>query len=128
MKVADVYYDGRSLRHSRRGPTDERYNFSRGQGGAPDVPAEVESITDALYFDRTEDFRVEWTALGHVARQSQALDAPSSGIEAMLTDMGYRQKQKLAKRLGLKAHGTEDELTERLQPEIERLEEQMENL
>lgn len=128
MKVADVYYEGRSLRHSRRGPTDERYHFSKGQGGVPDSPAPVESITDAMYFDATEDFRVEWTALGHVARQSQALDAPTTGIESMLTDMGYRQKQKLAKRLGIKAHGTEDELTERLEPEMKRLQEQMENL
>lgn len=127
MKVATVYYDGRQRRHSRRGPSDERYHFSKGALGADDQPAHVESVKDALYFAGLENFEVEWTAVGRVAQLSQELESPAEGIEAMLTDMGYRQKQRLAKSLGLKAGGTEDELNERLKPEVERLQQQMED-
>lgn len=127
MKLATVYYEGRNRRHSRRGPSDERYNFQRGVRGESDVPADVSTVKDALYFARSDTFRVEWTAMGNVAKLSQELDEPADGIESMLSEMGYRSKQRLAKRLGLNAGGTEDELTERLEPEIERLQRQMEN-
>lgn len=126
MNIAKVYYEGRSLRHSRRGPSGERYQFSKGQQGAPDVPAAVESVKDALYFADSGVFRVEWTTAGQIVKASQALEAPTDSIEAMLTDMAYRQKQKLAKELGLSAGGTEDELNERLKPEVEELQRQME--
>lgn len=127
MKIADVYYEGHGRRHSRRAPSDERYNFQKGQRGAPDRPAEVHSVKDALYFARNETFRVEWTAAGKVAEVSQELEAPANEIGAMLSDMGYRRKQQLAKQLGLSAGGKEDELDERLRPEIEQLQQSMED-
>lgn len=128
MKFADVYYEGRQMRHSRRGPSDQRYHFKRGTSDTKDIPARVDSVKDALYFARTEIFRVEWTAVGQVARASMELEAPASEIEAMLSDLGYRQKQRMAKRLGLNAGGKEEELDERLRPEIEQLQEQMEEI
>lgn len=128
MKVATVYYEGRQRRHSRRGPSDERYHFAKGSRGAPDQPAEVESVKDALFFGRLDNFRVEWSAVGRIAQLSQELERPADDIEAMLTEMGYRQKQRLAKSLGISAGGTEDELEDRLRPEVERLQQQMEEI
>lgn len=128
MKIATVYYEGQNRRHSRRGPSDERYQFQKGQRGSPDIPAETDSVEDALYFAENDTFRVEWTAVGKVAKASQELEGPATGIESMLSEMGYRQKQKLAKSLGLKAGGPEDELDERLKPEVEQLQRQMEEM
>lgn len=128
MNVATVYYTGRQRQHSRRGPSEERYHFAKGALGAPDQPADVDSVKDALYFARHDAFEVDWTAIGRVARMASELEGPASDIEAMLTEMGYRQKQQLAKSLGLNAGGSEDELEERLEPEVKRLQEQMEDL
>jgi hypothetical protein len=127
MKLATVYYTGDNRRHSRRGPSGERYNWSRGTHGASDTPASVESVKDALHFAGLDVFRVEWTGVGRVAKMSQALEEPADGISSMLSDMGYRQKQALAKNLGLKAGGKEEELDARLRPEVEKLQEQMES-
>jgi len=126
MKVATAYYTGPQRSHNRRGPSGQQYHFSKGAKGAPDVPAEVDSVKDALYLDERGVFDVEWTAIGQVVRLSKSLESPADEIEAMLSDMGYRQKQKLASNLGLKAGGKEDELDERLRPEVERLQAQME--
>lgn len=126
MKIATVYYEGPGRRLNRRGPSDERYTFSKGQFGAPDIPAEVYSVEDALQFARSDNFRVEWSPMGRIAKLSQSLDAPATEIGAMLSEMGYRQKQNLAKKLGLKAGGTEEELEERLKPEVEELRARME--
>lgn len=128
MKIATVYYEGRQRRHSRRAPSDQRYNFAKGSMGAPDTPADVRSVQDALYFDSEETFRVEWTPAGKVAKLAQGLEGATDGIEAMLSEMGYRQKQRLAQSLGLSAGGSEEELTERLYPEVERLQDEMEAL
>lgn len=127
MKVATVYYTGRQRRHSRRGPSGERYSFQTGQLGAPDSPATVDSVKDALYFEDVGVFEVDWSAIGRVAKASQSLEEPAGEIGSMLSDMGYRQKQKLAKSLGLKAGGSEEELDDRLRPEIEQLQNQMED-
>lgn len=128
QKVADVYYEGRSRDHSRRGPSGERYHFSRGAAGASDRGAGVYSVKDAMHFDKKGVFRVEWTGVGRVVKSSQSLESPTSDVEAMLVDMGYRAKQKLAKSLGLSAGGSEDELEERLRPAVEELQQQMEEL
>lgn len=126
MRIAEVYYVGRSRRHSRRAPSGERYSFLQGQRGAEDVPASVESVKDAVYFANSEAFEVKWTAAGHIAKLSQELEKPVEEIGAMLGGMTYREKQRLAKSLGLKAGGAEEELDERLKPEIEKLQTSME--
>ena len=126
MKIADVTYIGRSRRHSRRGPSGTRYSWPRTTSGNEDPPAAVDSIEDAIYFAESGVFEVEWTAMGRIARLSQSLEGPATGIESMLEEMGYNEKQRLAKRLGLKAGGKEEELEDRLRPEIEKLRDQME--
>lgn len=123
MKVADVYYEGRSLSHSRRGPSDLRYSWTQTTSDVDDIPAEVEEVEDAIYFDRNDAFRVEWTPLGRLAK---AAEGPATEAEAALEQIGYRQKQKIAKSLGLNAGGSEDELDDRIRPEIEQLQEAME--
>ena len=126
MKIADVYYTGRGRRHSRRGPSGERYSFQRTTSDVEPLSNPVKSVQDAVFFAQSEVFEVEWTAMGRVARLSQSLEGPATGVEAMLEELGYNEKQRLAKRLGLKAGGKEDELEERLRPEIEKLKQNME--
>jgi hypothetical protein len=123
MKVAEVRYTGRGRRHSRRGPSDKRYSWQRTTTGQPDTVEEVDNVQDALYFAESGVFEVEWSPLGRLAK---ATEGPVTESEAALEQIGYRQKQKIAKSLGLKAGGSEDELDERIQPEIDRLKEQME--
>lgn len=125
MKVADVYYTGRSRHHTRRGPSDERYVFKRRTSGVEDLPAEVHNVEDAIYFAESDEFDVQWTAVGELAKRTEG---PVEDAKAALSEMAYRQKQKVAKALGVKANKSEDELDEALAPEIERLEQQMENL
>lgn len=125
MKVAEVRYTGRSRRHSRRGPSDERYRFQRTTSDSTDTTEDVHKVEDALYFERKGVFEVDWTPLGQLVKRT---DGPLSEVEQALTQMGYRQKQQLAQSLGLKASGKEEELEERLKPEVERLQESMEEI
>jgi hypothetical protein len=124
MKVAKVYYNGRSRRHSRRGPSDKRYSWQKTTSGVPEHPEVVDNVEDALYFEDNEIFDVQWTPLGEIAKKSEG---PATEAEATLTHMGYREKQRLASALGLKASGKEEELTERLEPEVERLKQELEH-
>lgn len=129
MKIAEVRYTGRGRRHSRRGPSGTRYSFLKTTSGNEDVTDSVDSVKDAVYFAKNDVFEVEWTATGHLARLSQNLEGAADGIEALFEDhLEYRDKQELAKKLGLNAGGKEEELEDRLRPEIERLQEQMEEL
>lgn len=123
MKVAEVYYTGSTQRYSRRGPSDKRYNFQHTTSDVDDIPAVVENVEDALHFDDRPNFRVEWTPMGRVVK---ATEGPVSETEAALGQMGYRQKQRIAKSLGIRADGSEDELNDRIAPEVEKLKEQME--
>lgn len=124
MLVAEVRYVGRQRRHSRRGPSDERYSWQRRTSGVPDKTVEVENVEDALYFDESDVFEVEWSPLGRIAK---ATESPVTDAQAALKQIGYREKQRIAKAFGLNAGGTESELEERIEPEIETLQEQMEN-
>lgn len=123
MKVAEVRYTGRGIRHSSRGPSDKRYSWVRRTSGVSDSVVEIHNVEDALYFDRKEAYDVEFTPLGHLAVK---VEGPVNEAEAALAALGYREKQRIAKSLGINAGGTESELEERLEPEIERLKEQME--
>ena len=122
MKVAEVRYTGRKRRDRRRGPSGEEYHFHRSQEGA--TPLAVSSVKDAEYFAETGVHDVEWTGLGEVVKST---DGPLTSVEAMLDDMVYQEKQRLASKLGTKASGKEEEIDERLKPRIEDLQEQMEN-
>lgn len=123
MKVADVYWRGRGNRHSRRGPSDKRYSWVSTTSDVDDIPAEVDEVQDAIYFADSDVFEVEWTPLGQLAK---ATEGAASSSAAALGQMGYRQKQKVAQSLGIRADGSEEELEERITPEVEELRKQME--
>lgn len=122
MKVAEVRYVGRLRRKRERAPSDEEYVFHRSTQGS--VPVSVDSLEDADFFAEKELFEVEWTSLGEVTRVT---DGPMDSIEAMLGDMVYQQKQKLASKLGTKASGKEEEIDEALEEAIKDLQHDMEN-
>lgn len=123
MKVAEVNYVGRSRRHSRTAPSGRRYRFTRTTSGNEDYGEAVEDVQDARYFERHSVFEVEWTPLGLLAKQTEG---PVTEVEATLSSIGYRQKQRIAKALDVKAGGSEEELEERLKPAIKELQQQME--
>lgn len=125
MKVAEVYYVGRGRRASRRGPSDERYNFRKTTSEAPDAPTPVHKVEDAIAFEDLAAFEVDWTPMGRLAR---ATDGPSTSAQAALSDMGYRAKQEIAKAVGVKANQKEDKLDEELEGEITQLQSQMEQM
>lgn len=123
MKVADVYWRGRGNRHSRRGPSDKRYTWQKTTSDVDDIPEEVHEVEDAQYFAEKGVFEVDWTPLGRLAK---ATEGHASKAESALSQIGYREKQRIAKAVGVRADGTESELEERLAPEIDNLREQME--
>ncbi|MFB6284587.1 MAG: hypothetical protein ABEK59_11790 [Halobacteria archaeon] len=123
MKVADVYYCGPSLRHSRRGPSDTRYSWQQTTSDVDDIPEEVENVEDAIAFEGRDNLEVDWTPLGQLAKSTKG---PATKASKALESIGYRQKQKIAKSLGLKANSSEEELDEKLKPEVERLQDAME--
>lgn len=125
MKVAEVTYVGRNRRHSRRGPSGERYSWLKRTSDVPDDTEEVTEVQDALAFDDVGVLSVEWTPLGELAKHTEG---PADEAAAALAQMGYRAKQQVAKSLGVRADGTEEELEERLQPEVERLADTMEDI
>lgn len=100
------------------GATGEVYRFKNPLGGDP-RPIAVDNIEDAKFFDsKSETIRVEWTAIGVVARSTKPpLDA--------LKDLGYRQKQRLAKKFDIRANQKEATLEEELEPYVKELEEQI---
>lgn len=84
-------------------------------GGEP-VPVSLDSVVDALHFDdQGSPFVVEWTAVGLLVRSAKPpVDA--------LKELGYRQKQKVAKQFDIRANQSEEDLEEELQPYVEQLE------
>lgn len=125
MKVASVTYTGRMGRHHRQvKATGNRFTWRRNADGSVSSVT-VEDIEDALYFESRNAFDVEWTPLGRLAKSAEG---PVDDIQSSLSDMSYRAKQEIAKALGLKASGKEEEIEERIRPEIERLQQQMEEL
>lgn len=118
MKIADVTYTGNMRTMRTTGASGEVYRFKNPLGGDP-RPINLESIEEAKYFERKGDvYEVEWTVLGLLAKSAKPpVDA--------LTDLGYRQKQKIAKRFDVKANQKEDELEEELKPYVEELENQI---
>jgi hypothetical protein len=85
----------------------------------------VDNVKDAEYFEGCEGFAVEWTPTGRVVK---ATYGPVSSAKKVLKEqLGYRDKQKLAKERGIKANQSEEELEEELEQVVEQLAEQMEH-
>ncbi len=118
MKYADVTYTGPMKHHRHKTETGNWYEFNH------ERPVPVGSVEDAEMFAGLEPFTVEWTIHGQLARQVG--DEVGSVSEALST-FGYRQKQSLAKTLGIKANQSEEDLEEELQEEVDSLQEVVEN-
>lgn len=118
MKYADVTYTGPMKRHRQKAETGNWYEFNR------DRPVPVDSVEDAEMFVSLELFDVEWTIHGQLARQ---IDGEIDSVSGALSELGYREKQSFAKKVGIKANQSEEKLEEELQEEVESLQEVLEN-
>lgn len=118
MKIATVTYTGTMTSVQFKGPSGTRYRMKNPMGGEP-RPVDIESIPDAQHFDdQGSPFEVEWTAVGMIARSAKPpLDA--------FKELGYRQKQRIAKQVGIQANQKEDELEDELGPYVKDLEDQL---
>lgn len=120
MKIADVVYEGPMRSHNYRcDGTGNRYVFKRGR------EVGVDSIKDAREFaSHPNVFDVSWTAHGMLIREADG--SVENAVETM-REFGYRQKQRLAKSLGIKANQAEEDLEEELEEQVESLQLQLEN-
>lgn len=118
MKYADVTYVGPMKHHRQKTELGNEYRFNH------DRPESVDSLEDAKMFADSNSFEVEWTVHGYFARHVG--DEVGSASE-LLSDIGYRRKQSLAKKLGIRANQSEEELEEELQEEVDSLQAVVEN-
>jgi len=119
MKLAKVRYTGPMRSHMRKGVEGKLYKFSKPTGTESRwVP--VENIDDALEFANQDVFDVEWTPQGEIARR---VGRQVSSARDALTELSYRQKQRLTTSLGLEVAGNskEEELDDALQPAVEEM-------
>lgn len=107
MKIADVRYNGPMRSTHRHGPSGETYYLQRIQGQPATEWVPVYQVEDAARFDRTDSLEVRWTSVGALIRE---VGVPIREIGAHMKDLSYRQKQKVAKALGVKANKPESEL------------------
>ena len=96
-------------------------------GGSP-RPTVVEDVDDALFFERQGDpYSVDWSTQGKLAKK---VGGPVSDVSEALKEIGYHEKKRLAKALGVEpeeSHPTQEELDAELEPVVEDLKHQMEN-
>lgn len=117
MKIATITYTGNTRQKTHRGPSGRQYVF-----GSTDTA--TDSVEDAEFFDDKPNYNVDWTTVGMLARRYA--DGYSSAKKA-LSEMGYRQKQKLAKAAGVQANQAEEDLEEELEEFAEQLQHDMEH-
>lgn len=122
MELAKVHMTANpSSVHTHTAPSRESYTFRHYTGGRKDwVPVGV--LEDAAYFDDHESFAVQWTPAGRIAR---AASGTVDGAKSLLSKLGYREKQQLAKDHGIKANQSEEDLDEELQEVVEQFAEDM---
>lgn len=123
MKVAQARYNGTMVSRFFRGPSGEEYKFRSPEREGMWLP--IESIRDAEALEEQDVYEVDWTVTGEVLH---SIEEPVSGVDAMLQEMGYRQLQKLAQKLDVKATQTEEDLEQAIKPEVEQLAERMEDI
>lgn len=118
MKLATVRCDvKRGSIH--RTPRNNTYHFK------PNQSLDVSSLDDLRYFERRTEYDVSPTVRGKFYAK---LVGENESPEDVLSDMGYRAKQSLAKSLGIKANQSDEELTQELEKEVDALKKQMEEL
>lgn len=126
MKFAQVQYTGPMRTHNRKGESGEMYHFNSPTGGGVSNEVPVSVLEDAYEFAEQDVYDVEWTAQGEVARR---VGRQASSARDALTELSYRQKQRLTSALGLDVQGNskEDELDEALEPAVEKMIEGLNN-
>lgn len=112
MKVANVRYVGSMRSQHYRRDSGEKIRFSRQD------PVSVNEIELAREFADEPAYKVEWTTRGKLL--NEFYDEGKEVTDAV-ADLAYRQKQKLAKELGIKANQSEEELREELEEEVTKL-------
>jgi len=127
MKYAEVKYTGPMNSVNVRAPSGERYRLTNPMGGSP-TPVAITSMEDVEHFERNDSvYDIEWTSTGEIARR---VTGPISSVSDVLTEIGYHEKKRIAKALGVEpdtAHPTQEELNEELEPVVKDLQQQMEN-
>jgi len=127
MKYAEVKYTGPMNSVNVRGPSGEKYRLTNPMGGSP-KPVAINSIDDVRHFEQNESvYDVEWSSTGEIARK---VTGPINSVSDVLSEIGYHEKKRIAKALGVKpdsAHPTQEELNEELEPVVKDLQQQMEN-
>lgn len=116
MKLADVTYEGPMRTHTYRCTSGRSYTFVRGR------PKPIDNLDDAR--EMAKGFEVDWTLHGEIARRT---DGSLEQAREVVSEMGYRQKQKLAKTVGIKANQSEEDLEEELKEQVEGLQAVAEN-
>lgn len=122
MKIARARYTGTMVSKFYRGPSGEQYKFKNPENNPRWV--DIESIRDAENLASNDVYEVDFTPLGTTL---VSFEGPMNNIDAMMEEMGYHAKQKIAKRFGIKANQKEEDLEEAIRPEVEQLAEQMEH-
>lgn len=118
MKVATVKYTGNMKMKTYRTSTGEKITFP-----GPRRPVEISDLETAREFLDEPAYEVEWTIRGFLLREFYD---ESREIETALQEMAYREKQKVAKKLGIKANQSEEELEEELLSEVDQFAKEME--
>lgn len=118
MKLGEVTCDAQSIT-THRTPAGNKYRF---------VPMESCSVSDPddfRYFEDRPSYEIEPTARGQLYI---ALAGDDETVEESIESFGYTLKQKLASSFGIKGNQKDEELTEELTEEAEKLKQEMEKL
>lgn len=119
MKVATVRYTGRVRNQSSQGPSGKRYNF----GGAGE--ASVETVGDALHFERRPNYEVDYTARGQLMN---LVRGDVEDVGEAVSEIEYNVKRTLASELDLEIDSRKESvLEEALTKQAESLKSYMEN-
>lgn len=118
MKLGEVTCSAQRETTHRLASNNEYY-FKPGES----LP--VTDLQDFRYFRRKPSYDVEPTGRGQLY---DALSGSEDSVEESISEFGYGVKQSIAKTLGIKANQTDEELTEELTEEAEKLKEEMERL
>lgn len=118
MKIADVTYTGPMRMHYQSCPSGNTYTLKK------DRPVAFDSLEDVKHLEDANTIEVDMTIHGEILRHT---DGSLDDIRETVSGFGYRKKQALAKKLGVKANQSEEELEEALQEEVEQLQVVAEN-
>lgn len=119
-------YTGRQRRHSRRGPSGERYDFQVRRSGPVWIDVDPK---DADYFDRKVRC-IDVQKKGAVEKTTDAAEGVVSGLlsaagdlQSKLAEMGYDEKHDAADELGADVAGnaSHDALDDAIRAQVDQM-------